>query len=310
MPLFSVARMVEASKRFGLTVEVVPGAETRGSSAFQPYGFIGHHTAGPATGDRPSLNICVNGRPDLDGPLCNDFLTRGGVNVIVAGGRANHAGLGGFRGLVGNSAVWGCEAEDDGDGVWTAAQVEAYPRVVAARLWLIDRDESWYAAHRTWAPTRKVDPTGISDEWMRQRVAPLLAAGSASDVTSGGTFVTLSAADEAKLVKAADQILGAVAAGQTGFAGTVQATLGTVQSIVNVENAQNAQIAALTRQLGDTRTAVLAAVAAMPTAGMTETQRVELAQQISTLVAQHGVTVDAAALAQALAVNLAGRLQA
>lgn len=178
MPYYSVARMVEASKRFGLTVEVVPGAETRGSSAFNPYGFVGHHTAGAKTGDRPSLNLCVVGRSDLDGPLCNDFLTRAGVNVIVAAGRANHAGVGGFRGLVGNSAMWGCEAEDDGDGVWTDAQLTAYPRLVAARLWLINRDASWYCAHRTWAPTRKVDPTGISDDWMRQKVAPLLAAGS------------------------------------------------------------------------------------------------------------------------------------
>lgn len=177
MPRFSVARMVEASKRFGLKVEIVPGAETRGSAAFNPYGFVGHHTAGARSGDRPSLNLCVNGRPDLDGPLCNDFLTRAGVNVIVAAGRANHAGAGGFRGLVGNSAVWGCEAEDDGDGTWTGAQWIAYPRLVAARLWMINRDASWYCSHRTWAPTRKIDPTGIADTWMQAQVEPLLRAG-------------------------------------------------------------------------------------------------------------------------------------
>ena len=195
MPLFSVARMVEASKRFGLTVEVVPGAETRGSASFNPFGLVGHHTAGPKTGDRPSLNICVNGRPDLDGPLCNDFLTRAGVNVVVAAGRANHAGAGGFRGLVGNSAVFGIEAEDDGDGTWTDAQLAAYPRLVAARLWLIDRDASWYCAHRTWAPTRKIDPTGIADDWMRVRVAPLLASG-------GGDLVPALDATDLKAIRA------------------------------------------------------------------------------------------------------------
>src|SRR5690349_19817001 len=114
--------MVEASKRFGLRVEVVPGAETRSAGSFNPHGFVGHHTAGAKTGVRPSLALCVNGRSDLAGPLCNDFLDRNGVDVIVACGRANHAGLGGFRGIVGNSGVWGCEAEDDGDGVWTPAQ--------------------------------------------------------------------------------------------------------------------------------------------------------------------------------------------
>lgn len=179
MPRFSVARMIEASRRFGLTVEVVPGADTRGSTAFNPFGFVGHHTAGARTGIRPSLNLCVNGRADLDGPLCNDFLDRNGVNVIVAAGRANHAGLGGFRGLTGNSAVWGCEAEDDGDGTWTAAQKAAYPRLVAARLWMIGRDASWYCSHRTWAPTRKIDPAGISDDWMRGQVAALLKTGGA-----------------------------------------------------------------------------------------------------------------------------------
>jgi hypothetical protein len=28
-----------------------------------------HHTAGPATGEAPSLSVVENGRPDLTGPL-------------------------------------------------------------------------------------------------------------------------------------------------------------------------------------------------------------------------------------------------
>lgn len=162
-----------ALQRYGLEVDLVDGWRTRGSSSFNPVGVVGHHTAGPKTGDRPSLDVCVNGRPDLDGPLCNVFLPRGLTTaqrapVVVAAGRANHAGAGGFRGLVGNSSVFGIEAEDDGlDGVWTDWQLWAYPRVVAGLLWLASSDESWYCAHRTWAPTRKIDPTGIADSWMR-----------------------------------------------------------------------------------------------------------------------------------------------
>lgn len=162
--------------KFGLQVKLVPGWQTRGSSAFNPKGSVGHHTAGPKTGDHPSLKVCIDGRPGLRGPLCNTFLPRGltveqRVVYVVAAGRANHAGLGGFRGLVGNSSVFGTEAEDDGiDGIWTDWQLWAFPRVQAAQLWIAGRDESWYCSHRTWAPTRKTDPKGIADVWMRDKV--------------------------------------------------------------------------------------------------------------------------------------------
>lgn len=144
--------------RFGLRVELVPGWQTRGSSSFAPGGVTCHWTAGPrGTTGRPSLNICTNGRPGIPGPLCNLYLARDGTCVVVAAGRANHAGVGGFRGLVGNSAVYGIEAESGGDGDWTPAQREAYPRLVAALLSGLARDASWAHGHHEWAPTRKID---------------------------------------------------------------------------------------------------------------------------------------------------------
>lgn len=160
----------DALKKRGLKVEVVDGWETRGHSSFNPGGAVGHHTAGPKTGDRPSLAVVVNGRPDLNGPLANVFLDRQGIAVVVAAGRANHAGEGGYRGLVGNSSVFGTEAEDDGDGIWTDAQLVAYPKVQAALLDLAGKDETWYCSHRTWAPSRKIDPSGISDSWMQSQI--------------------------------------------------------------------------------------------------------------------------------------------
>jgi len=167
--------------RFGLGpyLEEVPDWETRGSSSFAPACTIGHHTAGPLSGDRPSLNICVNGRSDLPGPLCNDFLSRSKV-ILVAGGRANHAGTGGFRGLVGNSAAFGNEAESNGvgrkDGTpdWSEFQRWAFPRVHAAHLSVLKRDASWYAGHRDWT-TRKIDPTAIETAALRREIADLLA---------------------------------------------------------------------------------------------------------------------------------------
>jgi hypothetical protein len=165
-----------ALKLFGLKVQLVDGWKTRGSSSFNPHGAVGHHTAGPKAGDHPSLHICTVGRPDLNGPLCNTFLPRGltkdeQVIYVVAAGRANHAGLGGFRGLAGNSSVFGTEAESTGVGNdWTDWQKWAYPRVMAAQLKLAGKDETWYCSHRTWAPTRKIDPTNIADTWMKTQV--------------------------------------------------------------------------------------------------------------------------------------------
>lgn len=165
-----------ALKKFGCEVEVVPGWERRGDSLFSPRCTVGHHTAGPRNGDRPSLRVVVEGRPGLPGPLAQDFLTRSGVVVVVAAGRANHAGVGGFRGLRGNSSAMGNEAESSGRGDWTPEQLEALPRLHAAHLWLMGQDASWYCSHRTWAepPGRKIDPVAILDSWMRTGIARVM----------------------------------------------------------------------------------------------------------------------------------------
>jgi hypothetical protein len=161
---------------FGLRVETVPGWQTRGSSAFAPGCVVGHWTAGPrGTTKRPSLNVVLNGRPDLPGPLCNVYLTRDGVCVVVAAGRANHAGAGGFRGLVGNSAAYGVEAEAADNDDWTDAQRAAYPRLVAAMLHGLSRDASWFCGHSEWAGPRKTDINGYTPGVLRSQAAAILA---------------------------------------------------------------------------------------------------------------------------------------
>jgi hypothetical protein len=166
--------------RFGLKVELAPGWATRGSSSFAPACVVNHWTAGPrGTKTRPSLHICINGRTGLPGPLCNIYLARDGTCVVVAAGRANHAGTGGFRGLVGNSAAYGIEAECGGDGDWTPAMLEAYPRLDAALMSGLGRDASWVTDHSTWAPTRKIDCRDIKDR-LRADAAKILAAPAAS----------------------------------------------------------------------------------------------------------------------------------
>lgn len=157
----------------GVSVETVPGWETRGSAAFDPRGVVCHWTAGPAAGDRPSLAVVTNGRSGLPGPLAQVFLTRAAVAVVVAAGRANHAGSGGWAGLTGNSSVFGIEAESTGRGDWTNAQRVAYPRVVAGLLDLIGAGPEMVCGHSEWAPTRKIDIRDWTMDVMRAQVAAL-----------------------------------------------------------------------------------------------------------------------------------------
>lgn len=151
----------QALTKWGLTVHATAGWETRGSATFTPRGVVCHHTASAAGADHPSLSIVTNGRPDLNGPLCNVLLARNGDCWLVASGRANHAGEGGWRGLTGNSSMLGIEAENNGTGEpWPAAQIDAYHRLCAAMCDGGRIDVANVCFHREWAPRRKIDPAG------------------------------------------------------------------------------------------------------------------------------------------------------
>jgi hypothetical protein len=165
-----------ALKAGGLLVAEHPGWLTRGSSDFDPYGVMCHHTAGPAQGDAPSLNVCINGRSDLPGPLANIVLARSGVCHVIAAGRANHAGAGSWQGVTGNRRYFGIEAENTGVGEpWPAGQVDAYVKACAVLLKLVGRDESWCVGHKEYAPTRKIDPAGLDMGWFRVQVKKAIA---------------------------------------------------------------------------------------------------------------------------------------
>jgi len=127
-------------KAAGLKVAEVNGWQTRGvrgQDVGPIKGVICHHTAGPKTGNMPSLKIVTNGRPDLEGPLSQLCLGRDGTFFVVAAGRANHAGGGAWRGNPkGNTEFIGIEAENTGTPTdpWPAVQMDAYQRGVAAIL--------------------------------------------------------------------------------------------------------------------------------------------------------------------------------
>jgi hypothetical protein len=135
------------------------GWTTRGGSTFNPHGSVNHHTAGPLRGNLPSLATLLFGRPDVSGPLCNGALARNACIHLLAAGKANHAGLGGWNGLSGNSTVWGLEVEHTG----TSAEPVTDAQWEAMHRWhRVCADVSGFpigniCQHFEWAPTRKVD---------------------------------------------------------------------------------------------------------------------------------------------------------
>jgi hypothetical protein len=175
----------------GLTVKEVSGWKQRGYDGFAPRGFVRHHTAGPsqeaASSRTPSLNIIVNGRPDLSGPLCNLYLGYDRVVYVVASGVANHAGLpdrGSYRGMTGNSSAWGLEIEHPGTLPLPNDMHELSARACAATIRGTCKADM-VCDHKEWAPSRKIDlATAPSPAQFRDRVSYYLKGGTVANEAS------------------------------------------------------------------------------------------------------------------------------
>lgn len=152
-----VAKLLRAQ---GYEVIGVKGWRTRGFYEMRVNGFVAHHTASAKTaGNKPSLPICIYGRSDLDGPLCNFHLARNGTIRIVAAESANHAGEGGWQGNDENSEVIGVEWENNGVGEdATPEALKAYRALAAACALVFEFPAANICFHKEWAPTRKIDP--------------------------------------------------------------------------------------------------------------------------------------------------------
>ncbi|MQB01585.1 MAG: hypothetical protein GEU78_15065 [Actinobacteria bacterium] len=186
----TLERVAADCRSRGLAVTFQPGWNTRGSSTFSPRGLIWHHTASGA--GSLGLNVVVNGRAGLPGPLCHIFLPRDnhrgvyGDIRIVAAGRANHGGVGSWRGVSGNSNWWGIEADNNGVGErWSDRMLRAYHEVSAALARRTPFDPGlMICAHHEYAPSRKIDPFGPphGGKWpmgpRRSAVKALLSGGS------------------------------------------------------------------------------------------------------------------------------------
>ena len=152
---------------------------------------------------RPSLSICVNGRSDLPGPLCNVYLDRQGVCVVVAAGVANHAGSGATAGCRANSSVLGVEAECCNAGDWTDKQLQNYPILLAALVAGCGKDETWIARHCDWT-TRKIDTNDLALSWLQSQAAIALGGGRPS--TDEATAI----AEAADMIVGQDQSTGRI----------------------------------------------------------------------------------------------------
>jgi N-acetylmuramoyl-L-alanine amidase len=149
---------------YKLRVVELAGWTTRGrSSTFVPSYTIEHHTAAPVD----ITAMLINGRPDLNGPLCNWALLKDGTVGLLASGRANHAGVA----SVSSTESYGIEATGPiptgNTGADAFPQYREYVCLVAAIClhhgWGMDRVK----AHKEIAPSRKIDPVFDMDAFRR-----------------------------------------------------------------------------------------------------------------------------------------------
>ena len=163
------------------SVQVVEEGDWRNrgvSGSFNPIGVLWHHTAATssASNPAPALNICINGRSDLQGPLCHALVDYHGVFHLISANRANHAGWCGGSGPIpvgdGNTMLIGWEIDYNGvSQQMTPAQYNASLAATAAVLRRLGRDASYARGHRETSVTGKIDPSFIDLNIMRADVA-------------------------------------------------------------------------------------------------------------------------------------------
>jgi len=167
MPNFSLTWLAQVLLDAGLKVSEVDGWKSRGRGEVGPIkGVMCHHTATAvsAPGNMPTLQMLIDGRPDLPGPLAQLGLGRDGTYFVIAAGRANHAGVGNWQGLAtGNTSFIGNEADNAEltDNPWPDVQIDAYEHGVAALLKKVGADAIMCCGHKEYAlpPGRKQDPS-------------------------------------------------------------------------------------------------------------------------------------------------------
>jgi hypothetical protein len=173
----------------GLEVLEVEGWENRGRPAstgdFDPRGSVTtHHTGSTSSPARPgpTLSTLVQGRPDLPGPLCQWSVRHDGVVVVIAAGRANHAGKVGKSGVPGmplgadgNALALGDEVDTDGTQDLPPAQRRAIAITNAVALKHYNRGPEYAHRHQDISGTGKWDLGSLTTPQLRADAAAAVA---------------------------------------------------------------------------------------------------------------------------------------
>jgi hypothetical protein len=184
--------LADALRAEGCRVSEQSGWKTYGRpGAFDPDGPGWHHTGTTtsAGNTHPTLNTCINGRSDLEGPLCQVMIGYDGVCYVIAAGRANHGGACNGWGPYtssrdANDQIVGFEIDYDGTQPMSAAQKDAATRASAAVLKRLKHDASWATRHEEWSTTGKWDTGGLTGDQIRSLIKDYMA-----DAPAEGGFV-------------------------------------------------------------------------------------------------------------------------
>lgn len=216
---FNLDNMANVLRAAGLKVVEVPGWKTRGYAQQDlkaALGVLWHHTATNrfqfVGNTMPTLNMLINGRSNLAGPLCNLGFGRDGTVYVVATGVANHAGAGYLPGIpkdMGNHYLIGIEMESSGlpPYDWTSDQLYWAPRLGAALekgfLMGLPAEKRIQAAHYEYSSQGKIDPAGWPGKMdgLRAQINAVLAGGIKS---SGGTKPTTPVKDAFEMASLED----------------------------------------------------------------------------------------------------------
>ena len=201
--------------------------EHRGKDQFyEARGTLWHHTAGGSS-THSSLNVLINGREGLPGPLCNVYVCREPAFHVISARKANHAGEGGegqswIPDDQGNNYLIGFECENTGTGEsWNAL----YPIMVAGAAAIHEHlglDVARCIDHKEYT-SRKPDRAGLSPSTFRADVAERM---------SGGD-------DE---LASSDEILSEITGLRSEEAGRYDVYTGRYQDLSNVARDTNADL--------------------------------------------------------------------
>ncbi|WP_249124596.1 peptidoglycan recognition protein family protein [Saccharopolyspora erythraea] len=174
LPLEWLADVLRAA---GLQVVETPGWKERTATSGpqpSPVGVLEHHTATPASYENPapSVQLCIDGRPDLRGPLCHGLIGFDGVVHLIAAGRANHAGQAKASGPnpAGDGNFLYVGFEWDYQGVEQGPSPEQYDAALTATsavLAHIGRPAEAARGHKETSVTGKIDPGHVDMDRFR-----------------------------------------------------------------------------------------------------------------------------------------------